>query len=448
MKKVVISLLLLLLPLIANAYDFESDGVQYTVISRTEHTVEVAERFDHLGSSTPVPYLGDVVIPPHVINGGVEYTVIGIGRHAFINCISLRSVSLPYTLTYIGDEAFQLCTYFQKITIPVNVRYIGYDIFSLSDIKEITALGLPPAEASADAFLYAIGHRCKLYVPFGFAEYYRNAPEWSKFSKIIEISEGNGEKENQGEKEEDIQDDEEDNTNHEYVDLGLPSGNLWAKTNVGAENEYGYGNHYAFGETRTKDYYYLENYKWFDSMTNEYTKYSSEYSITLPWLLDEDDVATKKWGDMWHIPSHRDYIELREKCSSNWEEYNGVLGRRFIGPNGNSIFLPASGYIYSYNEYKNELGYYMTSNTDINQECILFYFSESKTSDYWINVKYQGYSVRPIIRAGETSVNVVYERKEELEQIFNIQGVRQKELLRGLNIIKLKNGQTKKILIK
>ena len=151
---------------------------------------------------------------------------------------------------------------------------------------------------------------------------------------------------------------------------------------------------------------------------------------------------------MWHIPSHRDYIELREKCSSNWEEYNGVLGRRFIGPNGNSIFLPASGYIYSYNEYKNELGYYMTSNTDINQECILFYFSESKTSDYWINVKYQGYSVRPIIRAAETSVNVVYERKEELEKIFNIQGIRQKELLRGLNIIKLKNGHTKKILIK
>lgn len=445
MNKRILCFILLLLPLVANGYDFETDGVQYTIISQTDCTVEVAESSEPLGSSTPVPYRGDVVIPPHVINDGIKYTVIGIGRHAFINCISLGSVSLPYTLTYIGDEAFQLCTFLKKITIPVNVRNIGFDIFSLSDIKEITALGLPPADASPDAFWYALVNHCVLYVPFGFAETYRNAPEWCKFNNIVELNDENEEIENQ---EEDIQENEEDNINHEYVDLGLPSGNLWAKTNVGALTEYDYGGHYAFGETRTKELYYLENYEWYDQLINEYTKYSSEYSFALPWLLDEDDAATKKWGGMWHTPSRSDYKELMENCNSRWENHNGVWGRRFSGLNGNSIFFPASGYIYSYNQYKDELGYYMTSNTDINQNCILFYFSDSETSNYWINVKYQGYSVRPVIRGGETSINGVDNNKEELDQIYNIQGVRKKELSKGLNIIKMKNGKTRKIIMK
>lgn len=250
---------------------------------------------------------------------------------------------------------------------------------------------------------------------------------------------------NEGETEDNPRQDYE---THEYVDLGLPSGNLWAKTNVGAEREFYFGNHYAYGETSTKEFYYLENYKWYDKEFNMYTKYSENYSDRLTQLLDEDDVAAKLWKDNWHIPSYADYTELIDNCSSIWEEYKGVMGRRFTGLNGNSIFFPASGYKYSYNQYRNELGYYLTSISDMEQNCILFYFSDSEISNFWLNVKYQGYSVRPVIRGGDTSINGVDNNKEELDQIYNIQGVRMKELSKGLNIIKMKNGKTRKIIMK
>ena len=42
---------------------------------------------------------------------------------------------------------------------------------------------------------------------------------------------------------------------HEYVDLGLPSGTLWATCNVGASKPEDYGDYFAWGETKKKDVY-------------------------------------------------------------------------------------------------------------------------------------------------------------------------------------------------
>ena len=61
---------------------------------------------------------------------------------------------------------------------------------------------------------------------------------------------------------------------YEYVDLALPSGNLWAKTNIGANNEYVYGYKFAFGETSTKERYMEDSYKWLDQDNGIYTKYT------------------------------------------------------------------------------------------------------------------------------------------------------------------------------
>ena len=60
---------------------------------------------------------------------------------------------------------------------------------------------------------------------------------------------------------------------HEWVDLGLPSGTKWATMNVGAESPEDYGDYFAWGETQPKATYTLDNYKWYDSETETYTKY-------------------------------------------------------------------------------------------------------------------------------------------------------------------------------
>ena len=183
-----------------------------------------------------------------------------------------------------------------------------------------------------------------------------------------------------------------------YVDLGLPSGNLWAKTNIGAHQENETGNRYSFGETQIKTYYMEEQYKWYDQTTGQYTKYvsSGNYADYKTELEREDDAATQNWGEHWHTPSVEDIEELCRYCSSRWEEVNGTYGRRFTASNGNSIFLPAGGFEYSYNQYYNELGYYMTTHVVADDKCQLFYFSSSEVYTTWRNIKCEGYSVRPV----------------------------------------------------
>ncbi|MBQ6203526.1 MAG: hypothetical protein IJK46_05470 [Prevotella sp.] len=56
------------------------------------------------------------------------------------------------------------------------------------------------------------------------------------------------------------------------------------------------------------------------------------------------DAATVNWGSPWVMPSKEQKEELKNSCTSEWTTENGVIGRRFTGPNGASIFLPAAGY--------------------------------------------------------------------------------------------------------
>ena len=119
---------------------------------------------------------------------------------------------------------------------------------------------------------------------------------------------------------------------HDYVDLGLPSGTLWATCNVGAENPEDYGNFFSWGETITKDIY-------------DYSTY--EYNVdNMKDLLPEDDAATANWGGEWQMPSIDQIVELinSEYTTTEWMQQNGVNGRKITSNiNGNSIFLPAAG---------------------------------------------------------------------------------------------------------
>jgi len=127
----------------------------------------------------------------------------------------------------------------------------------------------------------------------------------------------------------------------EYVDLGLPSGTLWATCNVGANSPEEIGDSFAWGETRPKDYYSWSTYKWCNGETNM-TKYSTEVDNKTE-LDPEDDAATVNRGPQWRTPTQEQLQELVEQCTWTYLILNGVGCCQATGPNGNSIFFPLSG---------------------------------------------------------------------------------------------------------
>lgn len=140
---------------------------------------------------------------------------------------------------------------------------------------------------------------------------------------------------------------------HEYVDLGLPSGTLWAACNVGASRPEEVGDYFAWGETVTKNMYDWKQYKFGILCNNVYklTKYCNDstcgyngYVDNLTILESVDDAVSANWGDKWRMPTAEEYNELYQNTSFTWTTLNGVYGRLLTGINGNSIFFPATGF--------------------------------------------------------------------------------------------------------
>ena len=136
--------------------------------------------------------------------------------------------------------------------------------------------------------------------------------------------------------------------NGDWVDLGLPSGLLWATRNVGATSPEDYGDYFAWGETTPKSVYNWSNYRYCNGSARTLTKYCfytedglGGFIDTLTILQPGDDAATANYGG--RTPNGSDWLELIEHTTSTWTTLNGVNGRCFVGSNGNSIFLPASG---------------------------------------------------------------------------------------------------------
>ena len=133
---------------------------------------------------------------------------------------------------------------------------------------------------------------------------------------------------------------------HDYVDLGLPSGTLWATSNVGASSPEDYGDCFAWGETSPKSSYDLSDYKWCRGVPDTITKYCVDGDYGKVDDKEEldlvDDAAHVNWGAGWRMPSHEQQEELRENCKWTWTKRNGVNGYE-VSRNGKSIFLPAAG---------------------------------------------------------------------------------------------------------
>lgn len=133
-----------------------------------------------------------------------------------------------------------------------------------------------------------------------------------------------------------------------WVDLGLPSGILWAKYNVGASSPEEYGGYYAWGETEEKNIYTYDNYKYY----NPYAPNDEEFEfIGYEIRGTKYDVAHVQWGDGARMPSWSEFKELHKSCKWEVTHQNYVLGLKATGPNGNYIFIPFAGM-----KYEDELG--------------------------------------------------------------------------------------------
>lgn len=133
----------------------------------------------------------------------------------------------------------------------------------------------------------------------------------------------------------------------EYVDLGLPSGNLWAKCNLGASSPEAYGDYYAWGEVEPKQEYTYPNHKWYKEGAPSlgFTKYNNEDGKLS--LEDEDDAVIQKLGNGWRTPTLADFRELTNQKYTTIEKttLNGVAGYQITSKrNKKSIFIPFAGF--------------------------------------------------------------------------------------------------------
>lgn len=200
---------------------------------------------------------------------------------------------------------------------------------------------------------------------------------------------------------------------HEWVDLGLPSGTLWAKCNVGANSPEEYGDYFAWGETTgfpgDKEVFDWNTYKYCNYNDNAsvatMTKYCTRRDYGLvdnkTELDSEDDAATANWGSGWQMPSIAQYNELMNSNYTDieWTNQGGSYGRKITSKsNGKSVFLPAAGYRLSGGFGRPGLdGYYWSRSlhTDYD-DCayqLTFYFGNIYTKNA---IRCYGLSVRPV----------------------------------------------------
>ena len=266
----------------------------------------------------------------------IPNSVASIGELAFNGCTSLDSVVIPNSVTSIDDNAFEGCISLNSVTIPNSVTSIGGNVFSgCTSLASVVSLRETPCNIDKYSF-YGINNNVILYVPVGCRKNYINNDNWKQyFKRIVEGT--------------------PDNIYYESIDLGLPSGTLWATCNIGATSPEDYGDYFAWGETEGynsgKADFSWSTYKWYNGSYDSLTKYNTSSnwgSVDNKTELDlEDDAAYVNWGSEWRMPSLEQIQELinNSYTTKTWTTLNGVYGCKITSnSNGNYIFLPAAGY--------------------------------------------------------------------------------------------------------
>ncbi len=206
---------------------------------------------------------------------------------------------------------------------------------------------------------------------------------------------------------------------HDYVDLGLPSGTLWATCNVGATTPQGIGLFFAWGDTvghgsDISDGYLFswENYKWAEVSGEDtyFTKYCSDGSRAKDGLTDgkveldpEDDAAYVNWGSQWRTPSKEQLDELKDLCTWTATTLHGVEGYEVTGPNGNTIFLPETGW--RIDDMLLEGGAYWSCTTNPEDDGGAYYLGWDDYGEYTYGGRLDGQCVRPVVNMIKATIS-------------------------------------------
>lgn len=175
---------------------------------------------------------------------------------------------------------------------------------------------------------------------------------------------------------------------HSFVDLGLPSGLLWATCNVGSETPEQIGDYYAWGETQTKSNYSLSTYQYESNAISLSDISGTQY-----------DAARVNWGGEWRMPSRNEVAELTSNCSRKDTTINGQSGLLLRGANGNYIFIPCAGHWYN-NKVEELTGRGFWTSTATGSRCAYRAWEWTYIS---FSEREQGFQIRPVI-SGDASL--------------------------------------------
>ncbi len=178
---------------------------------------------------------------------------------------------------------------------------------------------------------------------------------------------------------------------HDYVDLGLPSGTLWATDNI--------------NETSDDNSMYFE---WRDTEPKNTLYISVDTIVAVEHYLKgicgtKEDVASVLWGNEWMLPSEEDFKELEQYCTAVWN--NSKKGLLLTGPNGKSIFFSANGFMSNSErdiEDNGHVGYYMIGKRStpppIKEEGMVYHIANPDDLEVRVVNITDGLSVRPVAK--------------------------------------------------
>lgn len=259
------------------------------------------------------------------------------------------------------------------------------------------------------------------------------------------------------------------NNQPEFVDLGLPSGTLWATTNLGATTPDEVGMYLAWGETQEKNEYSWATYKWCDGTQNKMTKYvidATYGTVDDKKFLDKEDDASAN-GDNIGCPTVEELAELMNSAYCTWtlETINSRKGARVTGKNGNSIFIPAGGFktgtrlssnnsagcLWSNGLTTTQAKYYYNANVirfGVSRSNTISLASGDHNGAGFVPRNY-GYNIRPVKRTGTSGVeNIATSTRKEVAGIYNLYGIKLEEPANGINIIVYTDGTSQKVVMK
>ena len=305
------------------------------------------------------------------------------------------TIAYVYTLTKIGDMAFANNASATEITIPETVTEISnMGLLANMDLKKVTCLATNPPSHSSTYYLIIenVANSSTLYVPHGCKSRYQSANGWKTFSNIVELTPSIGE--------------------HEYVDLGLPSGKLWSTQNYGASSSTVYGTYVSWSST---------------------------------------DVVASSWGSYWATPTRSELNELVIYCTWTWD--SSKKGYIITGSNGNSMFLPAAGFQIMGYEQSVGTGIYYWSSTASSESGFTFMLSGNSSSlnaNSTYNTSIMSSPIRPIVKGMINAIENVSVDNADVEciGIYDLNGRKLNQKEKGINILKMSDGTTKKILVK